>query len=268
MKKVLNLLLHIFMFFLLTMITQIGGVVYVLTIALSKYWKSKKRLKSVLSFVSIYLIFTYLIVPPLAFQFGRERVTHTHQISPTNYVTVLLNRNYVDPKLNLVLLNTARSLEGGKSIVEIHYLDACFPFIDKFPLLPHLSHSDGRKIDLSLIYENGNGEIVDQQKSPSGYGIFEEPIEGESNQLRKCDNDGYYQYNFSKYLSFGEINKDIRFSERGTKTLINCLLNNFQVEKIFIEPHLKERMNLNSPRIRYHGCGAVRHDDHIHIQVR
>ena len=33
--------------------------------------------------------------------------------------------------------------------IEIHYLDANFPFINKFPLLPHLSHNDGKKIDIT-----------------------------------------------------------------------------------------------------------------------
>ena len=38
--------------------------------------------------------------------------------------------------------------------------------------------------------------------------------------------------------------------------------------KVFIEPHLKDRMKLTNSKIRFHGCGAVRHDDHIHIQLK
>jgi len=38
--------------------------------------------------------------------------------------------------------------------------------------------------------------------------------------------------------------------------------------KVFVEPHLKTRMKLVDSKIRFHGCGAVRHDDHIHIQLK
>jgi murein endopeptidase len=54
----------------------------------------------------------------------------------------------------------------------------------------------------------------------------------------------------------------------GTKLLVEVLLKFDNMEKIFIEPHLKSRLGLTNSKIRYHGCGAVRHDDHIHIQVK
>ncbi len=34
------------------------------------------------------------------------------------------------------------------------------------------------------------------------------------------------------------------------------------------KPHLKTRLKLSSAKIRFHGCQAVRHDDHIHVQLR
>lgn len=36
--------------------------------------------------------------------------------------------------------------------IRISYLDANFPFKDGFPLLPHLSHDDGRKVDIAFMY--------------------------------------------------------------------------------------------------------------------
>jgi len=60
----------------------------------------------------------------------------------------------------------------------------------------------------------------------------------------------------------------LKFSEKGTKLLLERIIEFHPIEKIFIEPHLKQRLNLDHPKIRYHGCGAVRHDDHIHIQVK
>ena len=75
-------------------------------------------------------------------------------------------------------------------------------------------------------------------------------------------------YDFPKYLTFGKINKDLVFSEKGTKKLIKNILKSRDVGKIFIEPHLKNRINLKNKKIRFHGCGAVRHDDHIHVELK
>ncbi|MEL0650030.1 MULTISPECIES: hypothetical protein [Algibacter] len=181
-------------------------------------------------------------------------------------MTVLLNRNYVRPKLNELLNKTEKELNGTN--IEIHYLDANFPFINKFPLLPHLSHNDGKKIDISLIYETQNGIITNKQKSISGYGFFENPKPSEFNQIEKCLENGFFQYDFPKHLTLGEINKELVFSKKGTKKLIENILKSKDLGKLFIEPHLKSRMNLKENRIRYHGCRAVRHDDHIHIQLK
>ena len=181
-------------------------------------------------------------------------------------MTILLNRNYVRPEMNHLLRQIENTLKNTN--IEIHYLDANFPFINRFPLLPHLSHNDGKKIDLSLIYENQKGEISNKQKSNSGYGVFTKPRKNEINQIEKCINSGYFQYDYPKYLTLGEINKNLKFSEKGTKRLIESLLKQKTLGKLFIEPHLKTRLRLNDDRIRYHGCRAVRHDDHIHIQLK
>ncbi|WP_240927935.1 hypothetical protein [Cellulophaga sp. Z1A5H] len=216
--------------------------------------------------MGLYLFSTLFIVPLLAPIFGREKVKNSEKIKPTNYMTVLLNRNYVNPKLNQLLNKTEKELSG--TTIEIHYLDANFPFINKFPLLPHLSHNDGKKIDLSLIYETKNGIITNKQKSISGYGLFENPSLNEYNQIEKCLNRGYFQYDYPKYLTLGKINEELIFSEKGTNILIENILKSQNLGKLFIEPHLKIRMGLKDNIIRYHGCKAVRHDDHIHIQLK
>lgn len=180
-------------------------------------------------------------------------------------MTVLLNRNYVKPAMNDVLKNTEENLK--ETNITINYLDANFPFIDKFPLLPHLSHNDGKKLDISFVYEDENGEFSNKQKSISGYGIFVEPTEKEFNQTEYCLNKGFKQYDWAKHMMLGSINDYLIFSKKGTKKLIKAILKDKRVGKLFIEPHLKKRLHLHNKRIRYHGCRAVRHDDHIHIQL-
>jgi len=148
------------------------------------------------------------------------------------------------------------------------YLDANFPFIDKFPLLPHLSHNDGRKVDVSLIYEEPNGQLTNKKPSISGYGVYENPTAKEYDQNAVCKQRGNWQYDFPKYLTLGTINKDIEFSEKGTRELAILILRQNSTGKLFIEPHLKKRLNLTSGKVRFHGCQAVRHDDHIHFQLK
>jgi len=266
MKILLRILLQTLLFIFLTISTQIGGIIYLLSLFISYKWKKNLKLKTLLIFIGLYLVSTLLIVPFIAPIFGREKIKHTKSIQATNYMTVLLNRNYVKPELNKLLAKTEKELL--KTNIKIHYLDANFPFIHKFPLLPHLSHNDGKKIDISLIYETRNGEITDKQKSISGYGVFENPKPNEYNQIEKCLKRGHFQYDYPKYATFGKINKALVFSKKGTKKLIQSILKNENLGKLFIEPHLKSRLQLTNTKIRYHGCKAVRHDDHIHVQLK
>jgi len=216
----------------------------------------------------LYLITTFLIIPKLAPIWGREPIKDTKLIQAHTFFTKLLNRNYVHPELNKVLQRVSISLNNKHNGIKLYYLDANFPFIDKFPLLPHLSHNDGRKIDLSLIYQNEKGVLTNKKQAISGYGAYVDPNSKEKSQATKCKKKGYWQYDFPKYMTFGRINKDLIFSKKATKYLINELVNQTSIQKIFIEPHLKNRMKLTQSKIRFHGCQAVRHDDHIHIQIK
>jgi hypothetical protein len=265
MKTIFQFLGRLILFVILTILTQIGGVVYLISRLVNKKIKWESRFKPLAVFVVLYSVFTFGIVPMLAPVFGREKVQNTEQIRATSYFTIICNRNYVRPELNVLLQKTAKELAGTD--IMISYLDGNFPFMNRFPLLPHLSHHDGKKLDLSFIYQTEDGEITAQQKSNSGYGVFAYPFKNEKDQTQRCLNAGYFQYDYTKYATLGRKNKALKFSEKGTKKLIQAILKNKSLGKLFIEPHLKSRMNLRDSRIRFHGCQAVRHDDHIHIQL-
>ncbi|MGV6832593.1 MAG: hypothetical protein ACWA5P_13655 [bacterium] len=266
MSSIIKFILQLLLIAFLTVLTQVGGLVYLLSAIIVRLWKRNFRFKTISVFLVLYLITTLLVVPLVAPLFGRERVKHTSHIKPTNYMTVLLNRNYVRPPLNRLLQETQNQLTPLG--IEIRYLDANFPFIDKFPLLPHLSHNDGKKIDISLIYQTPDGKLSNKQKSISGYGVFEGPKPKEYDQIDHCFKNGYYQYDFPKYFTLGAINDDLVFSERGTQKLISSLLKQQNLGKIFLEPHLRQRLGLQHPKLRYQGCRSVRHDDHIHVQLK
>lgn len=218
------------------------------------------------SFILVYLLVTLLLVPQMAALFGREKVRNSAFIQAHSLFYVVCNRTYVTPELNNVLSRVAFNLQEELPGIRLIYLDANFPFIDGFPLLPHLSHDDGEKIDVTFIYEK-DGSLGNDKISRSGYGIYESPTDAEFNQSEQCKEAGYWQYDFPKYLTLGSSNPELKFSKKGTKALAKLILKEPSVGKLFIEPHLKIRLGLTSPKVRFQGCRAVRHDDHIHFQL-
>lgn len=263
MKTLIKIIIHVIIIILLTFITQIGGVLWLISIFIKYYFKLKKRV----SFITLYFLSNLILVPLIAPKFGRVHLPiFNSNITPRNLIYPLLFRNYVDPNLKQLLIQSSKELQTQN--IAITYLDACFPFKDGFPLLPHLSHDDGKKIDISFIYNTIDGKSTNKKPSVSGYGVFVEPKNSKNTQAKKCLKKGYWLYDKAKYLSLGKIN-NLRFDENRTKKLLQVLLNKSKTEKIFIEPHLKYRLGLtNYNKIRYHGCKAVRHDDHIHLQIK
>ena len=151
----------------------------------------------------------------------------------------------------------------------IKYLDANFPFWNGFPLLPHLSHNDGKKVDLAFLYLNTKSK-KQSNKTPSfiGYGVYEEPYPNEYNTPANCRKKGYWQYGILGRIVPQNKTKELALDENRTKYLIKNLCQDNRVQKLFIEPHLKNRLLLSKySKIRFHGCHAVRHDDHIHLQI-
>ncbi len=256
------------MFFVfLTIVTQIGGILYIASFLIISNKIKNHKLKRIITFVGSYLFFTFILIPKITPFFGRIKISDNNKIEAHNFITKLCNRNYVTLEMYDVLTDISVQLGKESSSIKLIYLDANFPFFDGFPLLPHLSHNDGKKIDVSFIYKKDN-KPTNLKPSRSGYGVFVKPKENEVNQTENCKEKKYWQYDFTKYVTFGAINNEIEFSKQATKKLIKLIASNKKVSKIFIEPHIKARLNLNSSKIRFHGCQAVRHDDHIHFQIK
>ena len=272
----LKIALGLILICLLTAVTQVGGLVFLISLLtfglidkrLNKQWT--RVTAKLLSLTILYLIFVFVIVPLTAKSFGRVPlpVFENRHLKPANIWTCLLNRNYVRPQLRDITYKVAESMNSKYPGTTINYLDGNFPFIDKFPLLPHLSHNDGKKLDLSFQYNDSQtGQMTSDIPSFIGYGICEEPKKGEENKPEDCDKKGYWQYNLLRDI-VSQDNKDkFTFDNKRTKELVNSFASHDGLGKIFIEPHLKTRLGLTSSKIRFHGCQAVRHDDHIHVQL-
>ncbi len=273
MKQILKIIRAVALFLLLTILTQVGGIIYLLYQPISSFIEQKYRksilrlLVKLIAFSLLFCSFSFLIIPPIAKQFGRVALpiyaTKDIPIKPATILTCIANRHYVKAELLKIVKKVAK--ENNKRT--LIYLDANFPFIDGFPLLPHKSHDDGEKVDIAFNYLDGTTK-KSSNKTPTlfGYGYCEAPKKGEYDQPKICATKGYWQYNLLEKITWQD--KNYVFDAKATKQLLLKFTRPSKIKKIFIEPHLKQRLGLQKEnKIRFHGCGAVRHDDHIHIQL-
>jgi hypothetical protein len=275
--RLLKITLTIMLCSLLTVLTQVGGLVFllsILTYKLTDKWTSNKYLQAtyrLTSFLILYCLTTFLIVPLIAKPLGRVPLplTETSHLQPLNIWTCFLNRNYVRPELKQIAFEVAKQMNDKFPGTTINYLDANFPFINEFPLIPHRSHNDGKKLDLSFCYRNAKtGEPTNECPSFIGYGICEEPRPNEINWPESCEKEGYWQYSFMSKVISQDNKQDFTFDSDRTRLLVYLFATQPTIGKIFIEPHLKTRLKLTSDKIRFHGCQAVRHDDHVHVELK
>jgi hypothetical protein len=270
-----RILFHIVMAAVLTLFTQIGGIVYLLsltTYGVTNKWANKGLKRSMLrfsSFLLLYSIFTFLIVPPIAKKFGRVPlpIIAKNNVEPLNIVTCLANRHYVRPALRDLCYEAGQNLNEKYPGAAIKYMDANFPFINNYPLLPHISHHDGKKLDIAFCYtDNKTGKLSTAYPPHIGYGVSELPRKGEYNKSSECDNKNKMYSLMYAFMPQGDTER-FTLDEASTRYMIGLFIKNQKITKILIEPHLKTRLKLSSQKVRFHGCKSVRHDDHIHIQI-
>lgn len=279
MKTILKFFKGSLIFIFLTFFTQVGGIVYLIYLSLSKRIEQQQlsRGKALAArigvFISLFALSSFIITPFVAGAFGRVPMpifkSKDSPIRPANILTCFFNRHYVKPKLLEVVQEVAKAInKGKKETIEIIYLDANFPFINGFPLLPHKSHDDGEKLDIAFLFKNQEGERVNKRMSFTGYGACVIPQKGETNMPKKCAEKGYFQYSLLKKITSQSTIQQYEFDLKVNRELLILFAKHRKIGKVFIEPHLKERLKLSGyKKIRFHGCGAVRHDDHIHVQL-
>ncbi len=275
--RIIKFIWSTIIFIFLTVLTQVGGMVYLISGFSNKFINKRfenRSVRSVLKFASfliLYSITTFLIIPVFAKPLGRVPLPLTPQdnLKPLNFLTCFLNRHYVRPELKQTAIDVAKQINSKYPGTVINYLDANFPFINNFPLVPHLSHNDGKKLDIAFCYiDNKTGMPTNQTPSFIGYGISEEPRKDEVNTAGFCSEKGYWQYSFLKNIIPQGKQHNFTFDNIRTKELVNLFISQSTIGKIFIEPHLRSRLKLTNNKIRFHGCQAVRHDDHVHIQLK
>ena len=264
----MKIIAHLVIVSALTLLTQVGGLIWILVFGTYRLMGgANSKLNRLSVFFMVYLAFALLVIPQVAKIGGRTAlpISKSGNLIPHTYLTPLLNRHYVMPALKSDLHSIADETNQNNPLLKVSYLDANFPFIDGFPLLPHLSHNDGRKVDLSFYYTKDQ-KATNLKPARSGYGAYVESTSSELNQTATCKDKGYWQYDFTKYLTLGGRD-DLAFDPENTRRLINLIVSKPKTQKLLIEPHLKNKMGLTHSKIRFQGCHAVRHDDHIHYQI-
>ena len=189
-------------------------------------------------------------------------------IKPQHWMTVVMCRHYVRPKLRRTAIQVAVDMKRYHQSTLL-YLDAQHPFFDGWPLVPHLSHSDGRKLDIALLWKDRETDKpIVGTPSAIGYGVFEDPRPTEYDRTAECEAKGYWQYGYmEKIVSQGRKHL-FKLDEERTAVMTRLFCKHPHVQRVLIEPYLKKRLQLDDlNKLRHHGCNAVRHDDHIHVEL-
>ncbi|MGL6212147.1 MAG: hypothetical protein ACRC14_20160, partial [Paracoccaceae bacterium] len=172
-----------------------------------------------------------------------------------------LMRNFVTPELRDVAVEAAEAVAREHPGTVTLALDGGFPFLDGFPLIPHLSHDDGEKLDFAFYYAGEGGYRPGRTASPIGYFAFETVGEEEvcpPTWLTMRWGMGWFR----------PLLRPLELEPLRTTALIRAVLADARVGKVFVEPPLAARLGVADARLRFQGCRAARHDDHIHIQLQ
>ena len=223
-------------------------------------------------FVVTFLVNALVVTPGLAALVERVPLpcVGDSPLQPVTKWTCLFSRHYVTPALKTKLEALASDMAQRSPGDSVYYLDAGFPFGFGLPMLPHVTHLDGRAVDLAFAYQaesptSPTGFVPSEPPSPLGYGKFEPPGDEEA---RPCaDVDSPLRWSFA-WLQ--PLMSEAAMDRERTHAIIAWLLtdtNRPAVRRIFLEPHLRDRLALTDARVRFEGCDDTRHDDHLHVEL-
>ncbi len=253
---------HVLLFLGLTLATQIGGLAYLISLVARPGPGRRIGL-----FVMVYAAGSLgaSVAAPLL---GRVPLDcFGALLRPQSPVYCALNRHYVTPALAGYAQDLAASMDARFPGTVTLALDANFPFLDGFPLLPHLSHDDGGKLDLAFYYRSADGYAPGQTSSPIGYWAFEAPHQGAARACAGRDDALTLRWDMG-WLWW--MNRPLTLDRERLTAALNWLTSHPPAGygvKILLEPHLAARLGVSHPWVRFQGCRAARHDDHIHIQL-
>lgn len=216
-----------------------------------------------------FALWTSVLLPALARRFGRVPLpavaTAQDPLGPRSLLTVAAGRHYVVPAAREALLAAARRTAAAHPGAVLRYLDAGFA-LPGWPMVPHLSHGDGRKVDLAFLYADPAGTPVDAAPSPLGYGAHalpEGPAEARAFAARDaaCAGRGARRWD----LGWLALRPGLTLDRPRTRAALRSLAAEPAVQLLLLEPTLHAA--LAAPKLRANPCTVARHDDHVHVAV-
>jgi hypothetical protein len=265
-RPFVSFLCHALIVVVLTLLTQMGGIAYVAALLAtrrrggaetSRWWRTAHLTAAT---ALIYTIASVAILPTLAVLLGRERVP----CASTTLVGCVLNRTYLKPETLALITALDQAMASRFPGSNITILEGSFPFFDGFPLPPHLSHHDGRKVDLAFVYRDASGRPI-AKESPSlvGYFHFQQPRPGDREPCAGRFTPLRWDFAWLQPKEPAWV-----LDEERTRAMILWLKARPEVTRIFVEPHLADQLGVGGGKVRFQGCQAARHDDHLHVEVR
>ena len=256
---------------LLTALTQVGGVLaWPLLGVASGHWASGARARASALLVGGYLLLGIGLLPLVTARTGRVRLpmlaTADTPVGPRSLGYVLLLRNYVRPHARDALVDAARRTARAHPGTVVRYLDAGFPF-PVVPMLPHLSHVDGERIDVAFLHADADGAPLDRTPSPIGYFGYVRPVGAAeerafSARLRDCEGSAL-RWDLDPLQPLWP---DLPLDRVRTRRLLTELAAEPRVTSLLLEPTLHTA--LSAPKLHSNPCAVARHDDHAHVTVR
>lgn len=163
----------------LTVLTQVGGLLLWVSLPflasaagrLRPWSRIAAGIEAATIFLLLYALACLFVVPPLAAMGGRVPLPcFGDTLRSRSVLYCALNRHYVRRDLRALVEDMADAVTRTHPGAKVRTLDAGFPFLDGFPLLPHLSHRNGTAVDLALFYVGRDGWPA-PSPSPLGYQI-------------------------------------------------------------------------------------------------
>lgn len=258
MQRLTLFALHLVAIIALTALTQIGGFAYLVgAVAAARIGAFRGMFAAFIT----YAVATAVILPALAPAWGRVALTCSSSdrspLKPNSILYCILNRHYVSPQLRAVLDEVTEKVTGALPGSTVTYLDAGFPVPAPMPFLPHLSHRNGRAVDLALFYEGRSTGGA----WPLGYFAF---APASHLVTERCTRTGVLRWS-APWLQ--TVFARTRLDRHRTAALASTASDHPIVDRIFLHPDLKEELGLMNGKIRFAGCNAARHDDHLHVEI-
>lgn len=258
MARAARVALHLMAIVLLTVLTQVGGACYAAGLAAAA---GRGARAGILVGLTLYGALTVGILPSVAPRWGRVALpcdlAGTASPAAASLLYCALNRHYGTPDVAAAMQRIAGAMDRRHPGSVVTYLDAGFPLPLQMPLIPHLSHRDGRAIDLALFYD-GRARAG---AWPVGYFAFAPAASGEA---AVCSRPGPLRWSVD-WLQ--PLFAGTRLDHQRTADLVLLAVADPAVSRALLHPGLASALGIGSGKLRFAGCHAARHDDHLHLVI-